>query len=631
MPTKEWRRPVCGTKQGQLHIVNGMECQDYVNVCDSGDYTVAALADGVGSRALSRVAAVEAVKGTIYWFMSNAEYLGDKEHHEDGVHKIKNALLPMLRTRIEQRARENGQDIRNMDCNLAFVFIRKNPHGEDRAYFGVLGDCAVCLVGSDDSMHTLCGAQPGTNATDSVMYLPSERNFKVYHRYVEGDDVRGFLLTSDGLEYQAYVKRSPYVYHGAQDYYNAIFAPNPEHEIQQLFQRLQQDAFFDDDLSVAVLSRDDEPRTFRKDPYWLCQCGQKNNIHNLRCSNCKTEFVSLYKNLPQEYEKKGVKNKFEYFLHLNQNPKEEYSAIGLAPGTEKLPKETPKRLAVSVSPEPVKTEKPKKEQEKSEVTGKGQKETKGETVSSGPKLNGRAHTDREMRKKKPEMKSLIQNILCGAAVVLILIDVLLSGMALANNRKTLEMKSVLSGQIQEIQESIRELSGSLKEPEVSAEQTESHMLQLADGSVYYGPLKNGVPNGYGILESEGSITSGEFINGKENGLFLIRSLEGSQELTVVTYSMGKIVDGPRKIGFLSGRMDMLTSVLLASELEVYEDHKAREDAAWIIPADTMIYLTGEYFCEKTGYGGKTELWLRICGPDEQFGWCRAADLDMFER
>ncbi len=631
MPTKNWRRSVCGLKQGQAHIESSIECQDYVDVYDSNDYTIAALADGVGSRALSRTAAAEAVKGTIHWFMSNAEYLGGDEEPRDGAHKIKNSLLPQLRSRIEQRARESRQDVRSMDCNLAFVFIRKNPQGEDRVYYGVLGDCAVCVVGADDHMYTACGARLGSSATDSVMYPPSEKNFKVYHGYVEQEDIRGFLLTSDGLEYKAYVKQSTYVYHGAQDYYNAIFAPNPEQEIQKLFQRLQQDPFYSDDLSVVVISRDDAPRAFRKDPYWLCQCGQKNNIHNLRCSNCKTELVSLYKNLQQEYEKRGFKNRFEYFLYLNQNPKEECYAIGLAPGAEPAQKEKPKKPTAPVKTETVKTEKAKKEPEKPKAVVKEQKQTKEEIADSWTKPNVQTYTDKGMGAGNAEKKSLLQSILSGAAIVLILVDVLLSGMHLLNDRRSRNMVTELSEQMQQIQESITELDYSLKESEVSAETTESHMLQLADGSVYYGPVKDGVPHGYGMLEREGSIISGEFVNGKETGMFLIRSLEDPQELTVVTYVMGTLIDGPRELGSLLERADMLTSVLVTSELDVYIDHKEREEGAWVIPADTMIHLTGEYFCENTRYGGKAELWLRICGPDEQLGWCRAADLNMFEQ
>lgn len=630
MQMNGWRSPVFAKMKGLDHVKNGTECQDYVDVLNQKDYTIAVLADGIGSKALSQYAATEAVKGTINWFRLHWDEFGNLEDPKEGIKKIRSALLPELRKRIEEMAIKNNLNLNQMDCNLAFVFLRKNPDGEDQVYFGVLGDCAVCVIRDGDRMETLCGALEGGLATDSVMYLGSQENFKIWHKKVDEDKICGFLLTTDGLEYVAYVKRSPYVYNGAQEYYNAIFNEKPEERLNSLFMKLQENPYFSDDLSVAVLSRDRGPRTFDKDPTWLCKCGYRNAIYAIRCGNCRRDYLDMYGDLRKDIVKHGYKDAHEYFRkYLNQNPDQERLRLGLAPSNlsnQNQPKQ--ERNAGKGT---------NKAAANKAATNTAKKETTAKDTGAGTEHDVRfqAKDDRkETTKQKKSGRSgigcALRRIACGAVVALFLANLVISVINLQNGREIRRMREDLSAQLQEVQITLEQMSLRMEPVSVPQEEQETFRVELEDGSVYYGPVKNGVPHGYGMVQMEDRIMYGRMLRGKKDGTFWLRGVEDPDMLSVVNFASDVQVGEMMMIGPVSGRANVMTSCLISADAKGYDECDQKSDVVAEFSRNTLVYLTGQYdIVNKIGRGGM-ELWVEVCTADGVLCWCKASEIGMYQ-
>ena len=624
MPTEKWKKPVFSSMRGLDHIRCGTECQDYVEVVDRTEYTIAVLADGIGSKPLSEYAAAEAVNGTIYWFMAHAEELGGAEDPKDGIKRIA-GLLPELRWRIRDMAIAKDLDVDQMDCNLAFVFLRKDPGGKDRAYYGVLGDCAVCVIRSRDQMETKCGASEGGIATDSVMHEGSANNFHLYCSDVQQEDIHGFLLTTDGLEYVAYVKRSPYVYQGAQDFYNAIFDEDPKRRIDGLFRKLQGNPSFSDDLSIAVLSRDDKPRTFRKDPQWLCKCGHRNPIYAMVCGNCKTDYLKLYNGLEKDFDTYRCKDAFECFLYLNQHPDQELLQIG------KPPVGLLSQNIKNDKPSPARTQQKKAESHKKEDHKQNAPEENMIQPPASPANVQRTSSSEagEGEKPHPRRRSpLFLYLSFALVVVLMLANLIFSTINLRNGYAIREMRKDLSVQLQEVQVTLEDIIGRMDTPGDVTE-TESFRVELEDGSVYYGPVRNGVPHGYGMVQQEEQYAYGEMIHGKKNGIFWIRNTEDPDILSVVLYISGEQSGEPVLVGQVTGRTDMLTGCVTTSEVTVYADCDPDAQILNVLDEGTLVYLTGKYESTSRSTWGRTELWLELCTTDGVVCWCKASALGLY--
>ena len=68
----EWKKyTYC--RRGLSHLEEGSVCQDFVELQERGDYTAAALADGIGSLRQSHLAAQTAVAVTNLWLLENAD------------------------------------------------------------------------------------------------------------------------------------------------------------------------------------------------------------------------------------------------------------------------------------------------------------------------------------------------------------------------------------------------------------------------------------------------------------------------------------------------------------------------------------------------------------------------------
>ena len=287
-------------------------CQDSVKVRMDSERVIACLCDGLGSLNNSHIAAEVTVNTVIEWF-SAAKIGNPKNISKKDLKSLKEDLMNRIRERLRATAEEDNIAIATMDCTLLFVCVFKQ---HNVALIGNLGDSALCVIRTDGSqlLNDTAFDADGTRAVqdeDAAQHL----NLSLLDL---GEDVLGFILTSDGLENEIYFKGMDFVAKGAELYFNALLESIPQKRIQERVTALTDDAdsVFYDDISIAVISRADAPVNLEEEPTWLCVCGNNNPLYETFCTACGRDFIDLYKNINF----KG--NKTRYFRLLQQHPEQ---------------------------------------------------------------------------------------------------------------------------------------------------------------------------------------------------------------------------------------------------------------------------------------------------------------------
>jgi hypothetical protein len=160
-----------------------------------------------------------------------------------------------------------------------------------------------------------------------VLSVGVEKHFELSIIDIGKEQVRGFILTSDGLEDEIYSKSPKYVNKKAERYFNAVSCiDNSEDAIKDYIQELtnSENSVLDDDISIAVLSNTSSPIKLPDNPTWLCKCGERNEIENSRCKKCDEDFLKLY---DVDFSSEG--GKFAYFKRLNKDPHKERNLLGI--------------------------------------------------------------------------------------------------------------------------------------------------------------------------------------------------------------------------------------------------------------------------------------------------------------
>lgn len=304
-------------KTGDSHRKNGKPRQDAVRIIKVGDCLVAAVSDGVGSLVNSHIAANAAVDAVVGWFQTKYRDLNRDMMLTD---TIREELVRELRKKLTQAAKASHVELETMDCNLAFVFVMP----QYRAIYGCLGDCAVCVVG--EKSRVLSSYSRSANATDTILGDHAESKMQIDHCSLYGDEVQGFLLSTDGLEGEVYLKNTEVLRKRAEDYFNTLLDKEPIKRLQSLVDGLP--PYFDDDIGMAVLSRASNPIILEDDPTWMCSCGHRNPVEVLYCEKCRKDFVALYKNA------RIGRDRVAFFRRLNRNPAEERTLLNMLSGVE---------------------------------------------------------------------------------------------------------------------------------------------------------------------------------------------------------------------------------------------------------------------------------------------------------
>lgn len=307
-------------QKGVSHVQNGTNCQDSVLIFENEDCIVAALADGLGSLKHSEVAAQTATETVCKCFSKLNSPLEQFETKEDLAKHILDAAVMS----IQKKAIEMDVPLNEMDCTLMFVCVLKSTN---YAIIGRLGDSAVCVIADPKSI-AINDGNKSANGTNAILDKDAVEHFEIQILDLDKNNVYGFVLSSDGLENELYMKGSDHVNKTAELYFNAWFtADDPVTVIADRISKLTEIAGtpFDDDISVAVLSRADEAIILPADPKWLCTCGFRNHLQTTYCQQCHKDFSVLYQNIRfRDYGGKAA-----FFTEINKHPEEELRIIGM--------------------------------------------------------------------------------------------------------------------------------------------------------------------------------------------------------------------------------------------------------------------------------------------------------------
>ena len=312
-------------KKGRMHKLNGTPCQDAIRVEHFSGGIAAVVCDGVGSLPNSHIASNATVDTVVHWFRKNHRNL---ERSSMSPELIRRKILREIRRSLTDAGKAYSIPMDSMDCNLAFLFVLPTQE----AILGCLGDCAVCVAGASSTVLTTYSAS--ANGTDTVLNSNAEDVMQIRTLNLAQEKVDGFLLTSDGLENELYYKNSTVLKQRAADYLNTTRENGTIRHLQSLIDALPES--FDDDISLALVRCTSEPVVLENDPTWLCSCGNRNPISVTYCTNCRRDFVDLYRHTT-------IGNDRElFFRQLNRDSIQERKLIHAISGVE-LPPATPER------------------------------------------------------------------------------------------------------------------------------------------------------------------------------------------------------------------------------------------------------------------------------------------------
>lgn len=319
-------------QKGISHVQNGTNCQDSVLIFENEDCIVASLADGLGSLKYSEVAAQTATETVCNFFFELKNPFEKFDTKEDLAQHILDAVV----MNIQDKANVMGVPLNEMDCTLVFVCVLKRPK---QAIIGRLGDSAICVIAENKAI-AINDGNKSANGTNAIFDNDAIENFDIKTLDLEEKNIYGFILSSDGLENELYMKGSDHVNKIAELYFNAWFInDDPVSVIEKRIAKLTEieDTPFDDDISLAILSRSDKEISLPEDPKWLCTCGFRNHLQTTYCQRCHKDFSVLYKNICfRDYGGKAA-----FFTEINKDPDEEMRIIGMKAKATVLKQDNP--------------------------------------------------------------------------------------------------------------------------------------------------------------------------------------------------------------------------------------------------------------------------------------------------
>ena len=622
-----WKFSHC-LRQGLYHIETNLECQDDVLIKESEtkNCLTAVLSDGLGSRIHSALASRAVTRVTTRWLHQNSDWLADDA---DAVKVIQRDLLAKLKAEIESAAQNAGLSLNDMDCNLAFVVIFPS---RNKVICGRLGDCAVCIL--DDNPRVMTAYDTVSLGTATVLTAKPEQLEIAILDITE--KLNGFILTTDGLEGEIYRKKSCSVRHAAQNYFNTVF--QGETALADAIDALQtgQAEDFDDDISIAVLSRAAQPITLPEDPQWLCRCGHRNSLTSFYCQNCHSDLLNLYDNT--------LIGRFQDLEHairyLQAHPDEEYRQLGLTPPTAPTPKTAKTTNHVQKGsngrpngkPNTKKTDPPKPQNhapvEEGNVPASELDQPPGLRSGHGPKdfINssnrmlgqdpaaprndpGNSNTNRDQHQYDAAdanpTPGLYQWII-GASIILICVLLIF----------------LLISMFWDVQD----LFGDTPHPTTSVQQYED----------YVGATNQiGQPHGIGALYEDGCFWVGTFVHGKKDGLFWKISkfdLEAAPE--AIVFDKGVPVESepatepakptepenPTNSTVLTGGTYILNTPLYRLRSD---PTSTQQPISVTLNAGDAVYLDSTQ-ASQTVDG---DVWVYIRTADGHTGWCKQSNLD----
>ena len=316
----QWKYGQC-VKTGLRHRRYGADCQDFVFAAEDENCIAVALCDGLGSLPASGYAAKYTSIAVCRILQQCATY--DFRRFASDKSGLLKDLLERVNAALAKRFAEMHIDRKLADSTLAFVFVSKTF---GFCYAACLGDSAVCLIKKSG-----CECLTESNAHSESTASVDMKNPWMYAAQaivdLEDGDFLGAVLTSDGLDGEIYTKDSSLVFKATEYYFNAMLAADAEGALDERLTAIQTEYgdYYDDDISVAVLSRAEKRMKFPDDPTWLCRCGARNDLTETFCAHCGSDFMNVYHKI--NFNKYGGRAMF--FRYMNRHPDLEKKVIGL--------------------------------------------------------------------------------------------------------------------------------------------------------------------------------------------------------------------------------------------------------------------------------------------------------------
>ncbi len=301
-------------RTGLRHTDRSQPCQDYVIVDSTRG---AALCDGISRSIQSEKASQIAAKETIAFCR---EIVGDKLLVKDlisSTDKSKEACQSVCEE-LAKRIKLKLTNYPQADSTLAFMYMLTDRY----AIIGYIGDSAVIVI-SDTKAKVFTQTRDYGGPTESIAHNRAAELMDIKVIDMEAENVKSFVLTSDGLEDELYTKgNTARVMKACEKYVNALFDPDGHEIVESLLDSVTADGIFDDDISLAVLAR--EKISLAQEPQWLCKCGHRNPLMVTYCENCDEDYFTLYRHADMS----KYPSPWEYFSFLNSHPQEEQRVIG---------------------------------------------------------------------------------------------------------------------------------------------------------------------------------------------------------------------------------------------------------------------------------------------------------------
>ena len=301
-------------RTGLRHLDKSQPCQDYVIV---DGVKGAALCDGVSRSIESEKASEIGAKQTITVCKN---IIGDKLLLKDLVSKTERSksACEAIAEDICKRIQTKLSDYPKADSTLAFVYRLDDRY----AILGYIGDSAIIVI-SESKAEVFTQTRDYGGPTESIAHPRASELMDIRIVDMDAENVKAFVLTSDGLEEELYTKgNKARALKSCEKYVNALFESDGHTAIENLLDDVTADGLFDDDISLAVLAR--EEISLPEEPQWLCSCGHRNTLTTTYCEKCDKDYFTLYRNADMS----NYPSPWEYFSYLNAHPKEEQRVIG---------------------------------------------------------------------------------------------------------------------------------------------------------------------------------------------------------------------------------------------------------------------------------------------------------------
>ena len=330
----QWRVHVQPPRQGTSHIKYGTPCQDAAWTETTDAAITAALCDGIGSLADSRIAAKTAAKTAAQLVSRRVSEIVSRSGtlilQEDELEQLRREILSACREAIALEAARLGLSDPQMDCTLLLACLTRDG---GRVLFGQLGDGAICAMRRDRGVLLRAPENPNrvmSNQTATVLSSDAADWFRLRLYLFEegGAPLDGFLLTTDGLQNEIYsnvgrVKKQ------AEWYATLVSGSEPEECAAAIGERwdllaADESHGFTDDMSLVAVMRPGVVFELPEDVNWLCVCGHRNHLESSRCESCGKDFLRVYKGV--NFRAMQI-SKRAYFARLNADPQEEVRVL----------------------------------------------------------------------------------------------------------------------------------------------------------------------------------------------------------------------------------------------------------------------------------------------------------------